>query len=212
MNGIKAPCYDFTVRNMDKILIKKVAIVVIPVIILIGLVIYSTSSFQTNTVPVDFIAARQKASIVSQDIVNLTTETGKKISEANQAEMSGNTEQLLGFVNDAKNSNSSAYQKAFDLSQILQQMAGALNNVQSNKQELGYEAVALELSLVSEFISYTQNLNSFLDILTRSALNNTPNSQKEIKDSLERVNQKAILINNLNKNFIDKMTAFDQAS
>ncbi|TSA44285.1 hypothetical protein D4R51_04165 [bacterium] len=216
LNEIKVLCYDFTIntpgKNMEKTLIKKVSLILALIIIVVGLLVYFLSSFQNKVVPADFTAARQKAAVVSQDIVNLTVETGKKIALANQAETDGDFNQLLNLIDDAKNSNTSAYQKALDLSRNIQQMAESLNNVSSQQQQLGYEAIALELSLVSEFISYTDNLNGFLNVLTRSVLNGGSRNQKEVSDALRAVNQKAELINIINKNFINKMTAFDLAS
>ena len=193
-------------------MIKKVSLALALLIAVVGLLVYFLNSLQSKVVPADFTSARQKAALVSQDIVNLTVETGKKIELANQAEAKGNSEQLLGLINDAKNSNTSAYQKAFDLSSNIQKMAQSLDNVSPEQQQLGYEAVSLELSLVSEFISYTDNLNNFLNALTKSVLNKSSGNQKEVSDALEAVNQKASLINIINRNFIDKMAAFDRAS
>ena len=213
MNGIKVPCYDFMVYIvMDKRTIKKVFFIIIPIVIVVILFVYFLSSLQSNVIPADFTAARQSAASISQDIVNITGDTAKKIGSANQAENAGNTSQLESLISDAKASNVIAYQKAFDLSKSVQQMAESLDNVQPKRQQLGYEAVALELSLVSQFISYTESLNDFLNDVARSALNESPINQKNTADALESVNQKVSLIDNLNNNFIDKMAAFDQAN
>lgn len=197
---------------MDKRTIKKVFFIIIPIVIVVILFVYFLSSLQSNVIPADFTAARQSAASISQDIVNITGDTAKKIGSANQAENAGNTSQLESLISDAKASNVIAYQKAFDLSKSVQQMAESLDNVQPKRQQLGYEAVALELSLVSQFISYTESLNDFLNDVARSALNESPINQKNTADALESVNQKVSLIDNLNNNFIDKMAAFDQAN
>jgi len=195
---------------MNKTTLERLALILVPILVIVGLFIYFFSSMQTNAVPADFTAARQKAAAVSQDIVTLTGETGQKISQANLIQNGGNVNELLSLINGAKTTNATAYQKAFDLSHTLQQMAESLNTVQQPRQQLGYEAVALELSLVSEFISYTGTLNDFLNNLSNAVLDKNPVSRKMAEDSLKSVNQKADLINTLNKNFQDKMTAFDQ--
>jgi len=195
---------------MNKTTLERLALILVPILVIVGLFIYFFSSMQTNVVPADFTAARQKAAAVSQDIVTLTGETGQKISQANLIQNGGNVNELLSLINGAKTTNATAYQKAFDLSHTLQQMAESLNTVQQPRQQLGYEAVALELSLVSEFISYTGTLNDFLNNLSNAVLDKNPVSRKMAEDSLKSVNQKADLINTLNKNFQDKMTAFDQ--
>ncbi|MGC9603012.1 MAG: hypothetical protein ABSF47_00900 [Minisyncoccia bacterium] len=196
---------------MDKTTLERLALILVPLLVIIGLFIYFFSSMQTNAVPADFTAARQKAAAVSEDIVTLTGETGQKISQANLIQNGGNVNELLNLINGAKATNATAYQKAFDLSHTLQQMAESLNTVQQPRQQLGYEAVALELSLVSEFISYTGTLNDFLNNLSNAVIDQNPVSRKMAEDSLKSVNQKADFINTLNKNFQDKMTAFDQA-
>jgi len=209
----KILCYDFTVSTeMDKQMIKKVSLVVIPIIIVIGLFIYLLNSLQGNVIPADFTAARQNAAAISQDIVNLTNETSKKIESANQAENDGNMDQLTNLISDAKTTNAIAYQKAFDLSKSIQQMAGSLNGVQSTRQQLGYEAIATELSLISEFLSYTESLNDFLNNASKSASDESSINQKATADALNRVNEKVNSINDYNKNFLDKMAAFDQAN
>jgi len=195
---------------MDKTTLERLALILVPILIIIGLFIYFFSSMQSNAIPADFTAARQKAAAVSQDIVSLTGETGQKISQANLIQNGSDVNKLLNLINEAKTTNAAAYQKAFDLSHTLQQMAESLSGVQQPRQQLGYEAVALELSLVSEFISYTGTLNDFLIDLSSAVIGQNPASRKAAEDTLKSVNQKADLINTLNKNFLDKMAAFDQ--
>ncbi len=197
---------------MDRRTVKRIFFIIIPIIIVVVLFVYLLSSLQGNVVPADFTAARQNAATISQDIVNLTSETGKKIESANQAENKGDLDQLRNLISDAKTTNAAAYQKAFDLSKAIQSMAESLSGVRSNRQQLGYEAVALELSLVSDFISYTGSLNDFLNSASRSASDESPVNQKATADALNKVNNWVSLINDINRNFVEKMTAFDQAN
>jgi hypothetical protein len=190
--------------------LRKLAIVAGAVIIVIGLIIYFLNSFQGGVVSADFTASRQKAASISQGIVNLTGETSRKISEANIVQGGNNVNQLLDLINEAKKTNAAAYQKAFDLSSALREMAGSLNGVGQTRQQLGYEAVALELSLVSEFISYTGTLNDFLNNLSKAVLDQNSASRKAAEDALKIVNEKTILINGLNGSFLEKMSAFDR--
>lgn len=191
---------------------KKIISITLAIIVVVGLFIYLLSSLQNNVIPADFTAARQQAALISQDIVNLTNDTVNRIESANRAEIGGNPDQLTNLIGDAKSKNATAYQKAFDLSKAIQRMAESLNGVHSVRQRLGYEAVALELSLISEFISYTESLNDFLNSVFRYVSDSSPVNQKAEIDALNKVNQKVNLINDLNRNFVDKMAAFDQAS
>ncbi len=192
-------------------MLKRISIILLPILIVIGLLIYFASSMDGGVVPADFTAARQKAAAASQEIVNLTRDTGKKIELANQAENEGDFDRLTNLIGEARSSNTVAYQKAFDLSKSIQSMAESLSGVRSVRQQMGYEAVALELSLVSEFISYTESLNDFLNNVGKSILDRNSINQKAVTDSLNKVNQKVEVINTLNQNFMDKMAAFDRA-
>ncbi len=196
---------------MEKAIIKKFILAVGAILVVAGLLAYLLSSLEGVVIPADFTAARQKAASVSQDIVNITNETGKSIELANRAESEGDLQRILGIIEEAKNSNTLAYQKAFELSQSIQQMAESLKGVQSVSQQIGFEAVAMELSLVSEFISYTGTLNDFLNNLAKSVSNGTANGGT-IGDNLRDINNRVVLINALNRNFAEKMAAFDRYS
>jgi hypothetical protein len=190
--------------------LRKIAIVTGAIIIIVGLIIYFLNSFQGGVVSAEFTSARQKAASISQEIVNLTSETSRKISEANIVQKGGGVNQLLELINQAKMTNAAAYQKAFDLSRALQEMASSLGGVGQGRQQIGYEAMALELSLVSEFISYTDTLNNFLNNLSKAVIDQNPASRRAAEDAIKNVNQKAELINNLNRDFLQKMSVFDQ--
>ncbi len=196
---------------MEKAIIKKFILAFGAILVVAGLMVYLLSSLEGIVIPADFTAARQKAAIISQDIVNITNETGKSIELANRAESEGDLQRILGLIEEAKKSNTLAYQKAFELSQSIQQMAESLKGVQSVSQQIGFEAVAMELSLVSEFISYTGTLNEFLNNLAKSVSNGSSNGGT-IGDNLRDINNRVVLINALNRNFAEKMAAFDRYS
>lgn len=190
--------------------LKNTGYVVLPILVIAGAVVYAAVSSGKPSVPANFTSARQNASQVSQEIVTLTTTVNQKIAEANTAESQGDTAAVLTAINDARTANATAYEKAFALSQDLQQMTESMSTIDSVKsQQLAYEAVAVELSLVSEFIAYTGSLNDFLNSLARSiAASNRTNSQA-VTEALKTVNQKAATIDQLNQEFGQKMAAFD---
>ena len=82
----------------------------------------------------------------------------------------------------------------------------------ANTQRMAYEAIAVELSLVSEFIIYTQNLNEFLESLERSyEKGSTVEEQDTIEKEIGEVNENTKTINKLNKEFLAKMKLFDKS-
>ena len=162
--------------------------------------------------PSSFVAARSSASAVSREIVSLTGETNAKIREANSLDLRGDSEKARFLIRDARDANGLAYQRAFELSQYLQKLTESLQDVpSSHSQRLAYEAIAVELSLVSEFINYTQNLNTFLERLEQAIATGLSQDRTFAEATLRGVNDKASRINDLNEEFLAKMREFDES-
>ncbi len=189
---------------------KKIAISIVIVLLAIagGIIYYSGGVM--GGVPSSFTEAREAAARVSQDIVTLTSKTNATIQNINAAESTGSADRIPGLIDEARATNKQAYEKAFELSKDLQQMTEALNRVGSREsQQLAYEAVAIELSLTSEFITYTGALNDFLNTLAKTAATGIYGNRQALAQELATVNGKAAIINNLNREFNEKMKAFD---
>lgn len=193
-----------------KKILKKLGYIGLPLLVIVGAIVYAAAHGGKPSVPATFTAARQNAAQVSQEIVTLTTTVNQKIADANAAEVQGDPSAVLAAINDARTANVSAYEKAFTLSQNLQQMTEALATIDSSQsQKLAYEAVAVELSLVSEFISYTGSLNDFLNALARSIAAGNAENRSAVAAALKTVNSKAATIDQLNQEFNQKMHTFD---
>ncbi len=189
---------------------KKIGYVWLPVVIIVIAIAYFVSASGKTTVPASFTEARRNAAGVSQEIVTLTGTVNQKIQAANAAESQGDTETVLAAINDARTANAVAYEKSLSLSQDLQQMTEALATINSSKsQQVAYEAVAVELSLVSEFIAYTGSLNDFLNALAHSIAVSNQTNDKAVAKALKAVNDKAATIDQLNQEFNQKMAVFD---
>ncbi len=161
--------------------------------------------------PQQFLEARRNAAEVSANIVGLTQSTNEKIKAINLSDLNGNAEKALALIQEARATNNEAYKSAFELSRGLQTMAEALAQIKSlESRRQAYEAVAVELGLVSEFINYTGSLNNFLDSLTRAIATNSPADRLTAENYLKEVNQKTETINNLNQEFSAKIGKFDK--
>ncbi len=89
-------------------------------------------------------------------------------------------------------------------------MTESLSQISSRtSQQTAYNAIAIELSLTSEFITYTGALNDFLNTLAKTVTVGGFENQKELSDKLAVVNQKVAAINDLNGQFNEKMKEFD---
>ncbi|MDP3974754.1 MAG: hypothetical protein Q8P88_00480 [Candidatus Jorgensenbacteria bacterium] len=176
-----------------------------------GLLAYFISaSVVAFRLPEEFVRARQSAAAVSQHIVDLTALTGKKLTEVNLSDLEGETARALALLGDARQANEAAYGKAFELTERLQELARSLAEVSSvTKQREGSEAIAIELSLVSEFIIYTQKVDTFLDLLERAVRTNLASDRAATAAALDEVNEKVVSINALNRAFREAIGEFD---
>ena len=197
---------------MQKLSRSKTLFIFAAIILVAGfLFFFFARANRRESLPQDFLTAKQEAAEVSQRIVELTSTTNEKIKAVNLSDLEGDEGQALALIQEARRTNEEAYQKAFDLSRYLQKIAESLGELKSVKnQRAVYEAVAVELSLVSEFISYTQSLNNFLDTLAKAVSTNSFADRQTAGNYLNEVNQKAKTINNLNQEFLAKIEKFDQ--
>jgi len=192
---------------------KFIGVTVASLIVLFFVVFYILARRSAPVVlPSDFLSARQEAAEVSAKIVSLTTATNEKIKSVNTSDLSGNAEAAYTLIKEARSENSDAYNEAFLLSKNIQVMAASLNQLTSLKsQRLAYEAISVELALVSEFINYTRNLNDFLDALGRALATNSFADRRAVKNRLEAVNGSVNIINSLNREFTAKIGEFDKS-
>jgi hypothetical protein len=185
-------------------------IVVVFVFLVYGIFRASSQSFK---LPDKFTAARDEARRISQEIVDLTNQTNQLIKDANISDFNGKSEEAVDFINKARQLNEQAYNKAFELSLAVQKMAEALSEIKQREfQQIAYEAVSLELALISDFITYTQHLNQFFNLLTTAVLTNKKQDRQAAAAALAEVNEKIKNINNLNQEFINKMSELSSFS
>lgn len=160
--------------------------------------------------PDDFMVYRQNTADVSEKIVALANEVNEKIKAVNISDLNGESENAVALIVDARNKNADTYSQAFELSKNLESLARSLDNISSRRtQRLAYEAVAVELSLVSEFIVYTRDLNNFLDSLSRVIVTGNLADRETAQNFLDGVNRQVIKINDLNKEFSEKTREFN---
>lgn len=165
-----------------------------------------------SRLPEEFVRARQSAAVTSQQIVDLANLTSEKLAGVDLSDLGGETARALALLSDARAANASAYQKAFELTQHLQSLARALEGIPSvTKQREGSEAIAIELSLVSEFILYTQKVDAFLDALERAIRTDIEANRIAAAAALDEVNAKVISINALNRAFREAIGIFDKS-
>ncbi len=172
--------------------------------------LFSRAEFAAE-IPPEFLEARRDASLTSKEIVVLTESVNKAVREINLLDVAEQRPRAMEVVELAKTDIASASSRAFDLSRHLERMTQSLSSLSSGSaQRLAYAAIATELSLVSEFLTYTENLNDFLASIERSfTRGSTREEQEAISKALHEVNESAKTINRLNDEFLAKMKLFD---
>lgn len=189
-----------SIRN-QKIAVYGGIIVVVAAFILFGM--FYQESF---TLPTAFREVHDKAALVSDEITKLTSDTAKVIEDIEFSDNNGDVGKAKDLIESARATNQEAYSKAFELSSYLRVMAESLSGIDSKQaQQRAYEALAIELGLVSEFINYTRYMDSFLDGLDQAVLSNDFSDRKTVEQLEKEINRKVDLINKLNDQFRSKM-------
>lgn len=160
------------------------------------------------TPPPEFSAARRDAAETAGRIVELTTKTNELVRTIDVSADGATTTDGARFIaKEARGYNTEAYANAFQLSQHLQRLTESLALLPpGGHQRVAYEAIAVELSLVSEFISYTHNLDVLLKDIEGVA--GESSGRKALTDKLAAVNRNVQTINRLNREFLSKMNRF----
>lgn len=182
-------------------------------ILLVALGVYAgVRASRSGSVSQEFLSARKDAASVSTQIVELTRQTGEKIRAVNYTDLSGNTDQAIAFIGEAKALNQSAYTQTFELTRHLQRLAGSLSSMGASElRGKAYDAISVELALVSEFILYTQKLNIFLESLSRAIATGLSADRSITDEALKVANEQGNRINAINEEFLKKMEVFDSS-
>jgi len=204
-----------TIENMsNKKTIKYTFIALVAVLGVTAVLFYVFMSVEgsSNEPPASFTEARREAASTSQEIVQLTSAAISSISEVNRLVDQGRKAEAFRLIDQAEDINDQAHGKAFELSRTLQALTESLGEIGSIERiQIAYEAIATELSLVNEFLGYTEQLEKFLSDLRTVVGNGTPENKSRVSSSLRAVNAKIASINELNQEFLDKMREFDES-
>jgi len=194
-----------------KYLILIIAVVLIVVVFFLSRqVIYpSKSNFKTFhfyqktfKLPERFVSAQSKASLIGQEIVEITSQTNQYIKKINILDLSGDYSEALNLIKIAREKNKQVYDLAFELSTALQEMTQSLSQFKSlEKRKIAQSAISLELALISEFLNYTRLLNDFFSHLSIAISTNDFNSRHQLEKDLTKINGKIKVINSLNQQF-----------
>lgn len=184
---------------------------VLIIFLLIVLVAYFIVRFlfvETRNIPPDFLRARQEASLIAQDIVNLSGETATRLDEISKLDQEQKYTEALVLISQELERNREARERAITLSQQLEAMANNLAQIKpASAGQTALQAVSSETALISRLINYNDYLNQILEVLRAKFLDRGDGDK--IPELIAKANDEARAINDLNQKFNDVMKEFD---
>ena len=183
-------------------------LIVFIVIILASYFILRFVLAEPKNIPPDFLKARQQASLIAQDIVNLSSNTAGNLDQVSKLDQEQKYTEALLLVSQELELNREAREKAINLSNQLQAMAQNLAQISpSSLGQKALQAVSSETTLISRLINYNDYLNQLLEKLQQKLLGKSTGDG--IGELVGKINDEAKAINDLNRQFNDAMKEFD---
>jgi len=181
--------------------------------IAILLAVYFLLSFllvEPKSIPPEFLEARREASLTAKDIVALSSESANSISEIANLDQQGRYQEALALISRELENNRQARNRAINLSVQLEKMARNIDKISpTSAAQLALQAVSSETTLISRLISYNDYLNQLLEVLRAKFAGRKGNDG--LTELINKINNEAMAINDLNTGFNDLMKEFDSS-
>jgi hypothetical protein len=157
----------------------------------------------------DFKNARAEGAVVAQDIVNLSNGLQADLERVNKLDSEGNYAEALTTTVELLKRTQEMKTKALELSRYLEQMTGALADIDSPlARQAALESISNRLALIGRLLSYSDYLGQLVNSLNLrfSGQALQPN---HIKNLIAQVNAEVTAINNFNREASQAMDRFD---
>jgi len=174
--------------------------------------ISDTIGSQKVFVPSEFFQARSKGAVLADEIVILSKESINNLAEISAEEEISNYTAGLELVLLEVDRNAKSRTKALSLSEELGTMASSLSEVKpENAAEIGLQAIINESQIAQRLINYNNYTLQLLGVLQTRFENGggSPETDKKVKELIEKMNEEASAINELNENYLKLMSEFD---
>lgn len=183
-------------------------LIVFIIIIFIAYFVLRFLIVEPRNIPSDFLAARQKASLIAQNIVSISNESTNRLNEIAQFDKDRKYTEALILISQELERNSQAREKAIKLSAQLEIMAKNLAKISpASAGQIALEAISSETALISRLITYNDYLTKLLEVLREKFLEKHNGDQ--VLELISKINDEAKAINNLNQKFNEVMKKFD---
>ncbi|MBN2197767.1 hypothetical protein JW698_01015 [Candidatus Wolfebacteria bacterium] len=178
------------------------------IIILIAYFVLRFLAIDLKEVPEEFLIARQEASIIASEIVAISSQSAGNFKEIARLDGEKKYNEALDLISQELERNKQAREKAIELSLQLEIMTNNLSQIfPSSASQIALGAITSETTLISRLITYNDYLNQLLEILGDKFLGN--GNGDKIMELIEKINEEARAINELNDKFNEAMKEFD---
>jgi len=165
---------------------------------------------EPKNIPREFLEARRQASVIAQEIVSLSNETENNLNEISRLSQEKKYADAVNLVVQEIEKNREAREKAIGLSVQLEKMTQNISQINpKSASQSALEAVSSEVALISRLINYNDYLVQLLEVLRAKFLGQEKNSDEKIQELLEKINNEARAINDLDQKFNKIMNGFD---
>ncbi len=185
-------------------------VLVLSAVALIFSIYYTFSS--RVFLPSAFTDARLKGADVAKRIVDLSRDTLSLLGQVSDYDERRKATEALAAISKAIAINNESQIEAVRLSSQLAAMAENLSSIKPSRgREIATEAVAAEVALVSRLLYYNSYLSQLFEAL-RAKVNRPGISYLDgkVSELINKINDEAQEINELNKKFNAKMKEFDE--
>src|SRR6185503_3978704 len=108
----------------------------------------------------DFVDARLQGATISQNIVDLASQSSEDISTINRLDEQGNFSEAKDVALKAIEESQQIRNQAVELSEQVSKMTQALSSIKSfDARQAALEAIASRLALISRLINYSDYLS-----------------------------------------------------
>ncbi|MEK7657749.1 MAG: hypothetical protein AAB366_00980 [Patescibacteria group bacterium] len=183
------------------------------IFLLIVSAVYLLARFFTpeiKNVPEEFLRARQEASLIAKDIIDFSGQTAGNIAVISELDREAKYGDALNLISQELERNRQAREKAIELSKQLESMIKNIPEISpASAGQAALEALTSETALISRLISYNDYLVQLMDILKKKFLFQEKNGNGRVLELINKINEEARMINELDKNFNKLMDKFD---
>ena len=200
--GLMITTYYFKIPRRIRLLVLFI------LVILIAYFIVRFLPLEIRKIPKDFLKARQEASLIAEKIVNLSDESRAKLEEIAKLDRDRDYTNALILISKEIERNREARDRGIELAAHLEIMAKNLAQISpASSGQRALEAVSSETALISRLITYNDYLTQLLEVLREKFLGR--NNGDKVPELIEKINNEARAINDLNRKFNEAMKEFD---